>query len=118
MVTGIWVALLVLIMGFFCGLGERSSERIYIIVILSAATILSLTLCVTTAPRSTVDELKDLQKYCIAIGVATMTPEVTVSKFSLLPPIRVPVLGEDYSIATGVVVFTPEFKGVINDKQD
>ena len=116
MVTGIWIALLVLIMGFFCGLGDTSSTSIYIIVILSAATILSLTLCVTTQPKSTADELKDLQKYCIAIGVATMTPEVTVSRFSLLPPMRMPVLGKDYFVATGVIHLTPEIKGEADDK--
>jgi hypothetical protein len=116
MVTGIWIALLVLIIGFFIGLGERNAENIYFTVISCAAIILGLTLSVTTAPKSTADELKDLQRYCIAIGVATMTPEVTVSKFSLLPPGHLPVLGEGYSIATGVVVLTPEFKGSINDK--
>ena len=116
MVTGIWIALLVLIIGFLFGLGETSSGDIYAIVMLSTAIILGLTLSVTVAPRSTSEELKDLQKYCVAIGVATMTPEVTISKFSLLPPEHLPVLGEGYSIATGVVVLAPEFKGSINDK--
>ena len=115
MIIGIWIALLVLIMGLFFGLGNTSSEDIYFAVMLSVVMVLTLTLVVTTAPKSTADELAELQKYCIAIGVATTTPEVTVSKFSLLPPVRVPELGKDYFIATGVTHLTPEFKGELSE---
>ena len=116
MVTGIWIAIIILIVGLFSGMGEISAENTYTIVILSGVIVLALTLSVTTTPKSMADELAELQKYCIAIGVATMTPEVTVSKFSLLPPMRVPVLGEDYFIATGVTHLAPEFKGELDDK--
>ena len=98
MVIGILIASAFLIFGFFGCLHEPKGETPLVIANLLALTILAGTLTVTTAPVSDTKKLKELQNYCVSIGVATMTPVVVTTEFQLL--------------ATGVV----QIKGEASDK--
>lgn len=85
MIVGVFIALIILILGFIIGLHEPNAETTYGVVILLATLALVLTLATQTAPKSAVEELEKLQKYCVSIGIATMTPVITESKFTLIP---------------------------------
>ena len=103
MVIGILIASVFLVFGFLaCLLEPRGWEPSLIITNLLALAILVRTLTVTTPPKSDTEKLKELQNYCVSIGVATMTPVVTTTEFKLLPP-TISLSQLEYVVATGVV---------------
>lgn len=85
MITGVFIALIILLLGFVIGLSKPYAEAPYEVVVLLAMLVLLLTLATQTAPKSAVEELEELQKYCVSIGIATMTPVITESKFTIIP---------------------------------
>jgi hypothetical protein len=87
MITGIWVALILLTLGFISVLAcEGPAEgRTAITFMLAVTLVLVLTLFITNQPKTVAEELEALQRHCIRQGIATMTPVVTQSKFQLLP---------------------------------
>ena len=102
MVTGIIIVTSILILGLLSGLGEARASGIYEATIVLSVILLSGTLLTQVPEKSTLDELKELQKFCLSIGVATTTPIITESKFILLRPAEVPVQ-LPYVTATGTI---------------
>lgn len=96
MVTGIVIALGILIAGLVVGVQEKNGEASFMVTNLIAILVLCIVLVSSRPPKSDTEKLKELQNYCVSIGVATMTPVVTTAEFKLLSQ-------PGYVTATGVV---------------
>lgn len=94
MATGILIALTILVLGFVFSLSEVDKEPTLNVAVLLSALVLLLTLVTTATPKSDTEQLKELQKYCISIGVATMTPVVMATEFKLVASATTEIKGE------------------------
>lgn len=96
MITGILIAVGILIVGFVVGVQEGDGEASFMVTNLIAVLVLTIVLVASKPPKSDTEKLKELQNYCVSIGVATMTPVVTTTEFKLLSQ-------PEYVTATGVI---------------